>query len=324
MAFIPIDPYGADVLARDPYGRNIFDHDPHRDGPGARRPRSQAVHVEIGMVLEDVGSGWVGAVTRVEKSGGVHLVELEDRRGKRRSFPLGGGFWLEGQPIIALAPLPRTSPGPARADGAAAEAGFRAGLTTPGGRRVTNSGSIAAPRSAPRVAKASRIWVEGKHDAELVQHVWGDDLAEAGIVVQLLDGADNLEEVLEEFGPTDTARAGILLDHMVAGSKETRIAHAVQERWGESVLVLGHPFVDIWQAVKPGRVGLEAWPQIPRGTDIKHGTLEYLGWPHATRADIAAGWRRILSTVRNYRDLEPALLGRVEELIDFVTVPWAH
>ena len=314
MAFTPIDPYGVDVLARDP----------HRDAPGAPNPRSRQVHVEIGMVLEDVGSGWVGAVTRVEKSGGVHLVELEDRRGKRRSFPLGGGFWLEGQPIIALAPLPRTSPGPSRADGAAAEAGFRAGLTTPGGRRVTNSGSIAAPRSAPRVAKASRIWVEGKHDAELVQHVWGDDLAEAGIVVQLLDGADNLEEVLEEFGPTDTARAGILLDHMVAGSKETRIARAVQERWGESVLVLGHPFVDIWQAVKPGRVGLEAWPQIPRGTDIKHGTLEYLGWPHATRADIAAGWRRILSTVRNYRDLEPALLGRVEELIDFVTVPWAH
>ena len=314
MAFTPIDPYGADVLARDP----------HRDPPGAPNPRSRQVHVEIGMVLEDVGSGWVGAVTRVEKSGGVHLVELEDRRGKRRSFPLGGGFWLEGQPIIALAPLPRTSPGPSRADGAAAEAGFRAGLTTPGGRRVTNSGSIAAPRSAPRVAKASRIWVEGKHDAELVQHVWGDDLAEAGIVVQLLDGADNLEEVLEEFGPTDTARAGILLDHMVAGSKETRIARAVQERWGESVLVLGHPFVDIWQAVKPGRVGLAAWPQIPRGTDIKHGTLEYLGWPHATRADIAAGWRRILSTVRNYRDLEPALLGRVEELIDFVTVPWAH
>ena len=314
MAFTPIDPYGAGVLARDP----------HRDAPGAPNPRSRQVHVEIGMVLEDVGSGWVGAVTRVEKSGGVHLVELEDRRGKRRSFPLGGGFWLEGQPIIALAPLPRTSPGPSRADGAAAEAGFRAGLTTPGGRRVTNSGSIAAPRSVPRVAKASRIWVEGKHDAELVQHVWGDDLAEAGIVVQLLDGADNLEEVLEEFGPTGTARAGILLDHMVAGSKETRIARAVQERWGESVLVLGHPFVDIWQAVKPGRVGLEAWPQIPRGTDIKHGTLEYLGWPHATRADIAAGWRRILSTVRNYRDLEPALLGRVEELIDFVTVPWAR
>lgn len=98
----------------DPYGRNIFAHDPHRDGPGARRPRSQAVHVEIGMVLEDVASGWVGAVTRVEKSGGVHLVELEDRRGVRRSFPLGPGFWLEGRPIEALPPRPapaQSSPG---------------------------------------------------------------------------------------------------------------------------------------------------------------------------------------------------------------------
>ena len=262
------------------------------------------------MVLEDRETGFVGAAVAVEKSGGRHIVVLEDRRGVRRGFPLGGGFWLEGRPVIVDPPRPRT-----RAP---------RGPISAGGRKLTASGSYAVEGEQARVARASRIWVEGKHDAELVQHVWGDDLAEAGIVVQLLDGADNLEEVLEEFGPTGTARAGILLDHMVAGSKETRIARAVQERWGESVLVLGHPFVDIWQAVKPGRVGLEAWPQIPRGTDIKHGTLEYLGWPHATRADIAAGWRRILSTVRNYRDLEPALLGRVEELIDFVTVPWAH
>jgi len=89
-------------------------------------------------------------------------------------------------------------------------------------------------------------------------------------------------------------------------------------------LGLGPPFVDIWQAVKPARVGLERWPDVPRGTDIKHGTLEALGWPHADQRDIAMGWKRILSTVRTYRDLEPALLGRVEELIDFVTVPWAQ
>ena len=47
--------------------------------------------------------------------------------------------------------------------------------------------------------------------------------------------------------------------------------------------------------------------------------LGALGWPHATQADVAAGWRRILGTVRSWTDLEPALLGRVEELIDFVT-----
>ncbi|MBF0966944.1 MAG: DUF3097 family protein, partial [Actinomyces bouchesdurhonensis] len=167
-------------------------------------------------------------------------------------------------------------------------------------------------------------WVEGRHDAELVQHVWGEDLAAAGIAVQLLEGVDNLEDVLEVFGPTDTARAGVLVDHMVPGSKESRIADAVSKRWPGSVLVVGHPFVDIWQAVKPERVGLAAWPDIPRGTDIKHGTLGVLGWPNADQRDIAMGWKRILGTVRTYRDLEPALLGRVEELIDFVTVPWAQ
>jgi hypothetical protein len=271
-----------------------------------------AVHVEIGMVLEDVSSGWVGAVTRVEKSGGVHLVELEDRRGVRRSFPLGPGFWLEGRPIEALPPRPKA---------AKASSTVQVSAT---GRRITNSGSFAPTSSGPKVAKRSRIWVEGRHDAELVQHVWGEDLAEAGIAVQLLEGVDNLEAVLEVFGPTDTARAGILVDHMVPGSKESRIAEAASRRWPGAVLVLGHPFVDIWQAVKPARVGLECWPDVPRGIDIKHGTLDVLGWPHADQRDIAMGWKRILSTVRTYRDLEPALLGRVEELIDFVTVPWAQ
>jgi len=299
------------VNTADPYGRNIFAHNPHRDGPGARRPRSVAVHVEIGMVLEDVASGWVGAVTRVEKSGGVHLVELEDRRGVRRSFPLGPGFWLEGRPVEALPPKPRSTQPPPGAQVSAS------------GRRITNSGSFAPTSSGPTVAKRSRIWVEGRHDAELVQHVWGEDLAEAGIVVQLLEGVDNLAEVLEVFGPTDTARAGVLVDHMVPGSKESRIAQEVTKRWPGAILVVGHPFVDIWQAVKAERVGLREWPDVPRGVDIKRGTLEALGWPHADQRDIAAGWRRILSTVRTYRDLEPALLGRVEELIDFVTVPWA-
>ena len=217
------------------------------------------------MVLEDVGSGWVGAVTRVEKSGGVYLVELEDRRGVRRSFPLGPGFWLDGRPIEALPPKPKpaqASPGVQR---------------SASGRRITNSGSFAPASSAPTVAKRSRIWVEGRHDAELVQHVWGEDLAAAGIAVQLLEGVDNLEDVLEVFGPTDTARAGVLVDHMVPGSKESRIAEAVSARWPGAVLVLGHPFVDIWQAVKPERVGLRAWPDVPRGIDIKHGTLDALG-----------------------------------------------
>ena len=111
-----------------------------------------------------------------------------------------------------------------------------------------------------------------------MQHVWGEDLAEAGIAVQLLEGVDNLEAILEVFGPTDTARAGILVDHMVPGSKESRIAEAVSARWPGAVLVLGHPFVDIWQAVKPARVGLERWPDVPRGSTLSMGPLEALGW----------------------------------------------
>ena len=293
----------------DPYGTDIFSFDPHRDGPGARRPRSREVRVDVGMVLEDVETGFVGAVVRTEKSGGMRIIELEDRAGRRRAFPVGGGFWLDGQPIIALPPLPAQS-GPA---GSA--------LASPGGRALTNSGSIAPSTRQAHVARASRIWVEGRHDADLVEHVWGDDLAEAGVAVQLLEGVDNLADILEIVGPTDLERAGVLVDHLVKGSKESRIAADVQARWPGAVLVVGHPFVDVWQAVKPMRVGLPQWPDVPRGTDIKVGTLAALGWPHRTQEDIARGWRRILAEVRDYRDVEPALLGRIEQLIDFVTEP---
>ena len=53
----------------------------------------------------------------------------------------------------------------------------------------------------------------------------------------------------------------------------------------------------------------------------KHGACAALGLPHTDQADIAGAWRRILSRVRDWNDLEPALIGRVEELIDFVTQP---
>lgn len=300
-------------FAQDPYGNDILARDPHTRRRGTS-PTSRPVHAEIGMVLEDVTTGWVGAITRVEKSAGMHVVELEDRNGRRRSFPLGPGFWLDGEPIDLRAPRARSDPMTTSPSG-------RTPMTTAGGRRVTNSGSIAAPRQHARVARASRLWVEGKHDAELVQHVWGDDLADAGVVVQLLDGADNLADILDDFKPSDSTRAGVLLDHLVPGSKESRIAQELRVTWGRGLLIVGHPYVDIWQAVKPERFGFPRWPDIPRHIDIKQGTLAHLGWPHANAADVAAGWRKILARVHSYKDLEPALLGRVEELIDFVTEP---
>jgi hypothetical protein len=247
------------------------------------------------LVLEHAATGFVGAVVRIEAAS----VELEDRHGKVRAFPLGGGFLVDGR-RVTLGPPVRAAAAPTR----------------------TASGSFRVADAAARVALPSRIYVEGRHDAELVERVWGDDLRVEGVVVEYLEGVDDLAGLVAEFGPGRSRRLGVLVDHLVPGSKESRIAEAVARGpHGAHVLVVGHPFVDVWQAVKPARLGLKAWPVIPRGTEWKHGICEALGWPHDSQADIARAWKRILSRVDSYADLEPVLLGRVEQLIDFVTEP---
>ena len=167
----------------------------------------------------------------------------------------------------------------------------------------------------PRVARAGRIYVEGVHDAELVEHVWGHDLRVEGVVVEPLHGIDDLVDVVGRFGPAPHRRLGVLVDHLVPGTKEHRLAHAVTS---PHVLVTGHPFVDVWQAVRPSRVGRSAWPNVPRGTPWKQGICAALGLE-----DERVAWERILGSVRSYADLEPAMLRAVEQLIDFVTAPGA-
>jgi hypothetical protein len=81
------------------------------------------------------------------------------------------------------------------------------------------------------------------------------------------------------------------------------------------VLVTGTPFVDVWAAVRPSVVGIPAWPEVPRGVPWKSGVHEALGVDDPT----GAFWRSLLGRVSTYRDLEPALVGAVEQLIDFVT-----
>jgi hypothetical protein len=132
--------------------------------------------------------------------------------------------------------------------------------------------------------------------------------------VEYLEGIDHLPGIVAEFSPGPGRRLGVLADHLVPGSKESRIAAAVTSA---HVLVTGHPFVDIWQAVKPSAVGIAGWPQVPRGVPWKEGVVRALGWPQ----DTAAAWRRIRRAARSFADLEPALLGSVEHLIDFVTDP---
>ena len=170
---------------------------------------------------------------------------------------------------------------------------------------------MAVAGAAARVARAGRLWVEGVHDAELVEKVWGDDLRIEGVVVERLDGIDHLARAVTDFRPGPARRLGVLVDHLVAGSKESRLADAVRH---PDVLVTGTPFVDVWQAVRPSVLGIGAWPRIPRDVEWKVGVCAELGL-----GDPPAAWRRILASVSTYADLEPALVGSVERLIDFVT-----
>lgn len=263
------------------------------------RPASpRRVELKRGMVLEDL-NGWVGEVVRAERIGGEIFFGLEDAHGRVKNFPLGIGYFLEGEPVEIVAPTPRKT----------------------SGRKISRSGSVAVENAPARVARASRIWVEGLHDAELVEKVWGHDLRVEGIVVEPLHGVDDLATAVKEFSPGPERRLGILVDHLLKGTKEERVvaeALAVPGTAG-NIKIVGHPFIDIWQAVKPQVLGIPAWPQVPRGEDWKKGILRRLGQPHQNQEDVANAWKRILSRVDSYSDLDPTLLGPVESLIDFLT-----
>jgi hypothetical protein len=274
------DRYGSDILARNTHA--------------SKRVCSVEMSADVGLVVEDVQTGYVGAVVRVEYG----RVELEDFDGHRRPFPIGPGYLVDGKPVILVAPRRSAPVTPAR----------------------SASGSVAVAGARARVALASRIYVEGRHDAELVEQVWGHDLRLEGVVVEYLGGIDDLADIVAEFAPDSGRRLGVLVDHLVPGSKEARIADAVRRGpGGAHTLVVGHPYVDVWQAIKPARVGLSTWPVVPRNVEWKHGICAALALPHRDQADIARAWQRIRSTVRDWNDLEPELIGRVEELIDFVT-----
>jgi hypothetical protein len=262
-------------------------------GSRAERARRRPVmEAALGLVLEDRGSGIVGALVEFNPP----KLVLRDRHGKDHTVRYADGSVRaaidgKGVPVTLRAPSPR------------AEA--------PG---LTASGSIDLGAVPARVARASRIWVEGIHDAELVEKVWGHDLRIEGVVVEQLEGADDLADRVRGFRPGDNRRLGILLDHLVEGSKESRIAAEVNDR---NVLITGHPYVDVWQAVKPAVLGIERWPEIPKGQPWKEGVIAALG------VTVSPGefWKHLLGKVKSWKDLEPQMLGAVEELIDFVAPP---
>ena len=154
--------YGSDVLAA---------------GPRRRRPPVPQLEAARGLVVEDAEGRFCGAVVSCDKA----AVTLEDRHGRQRVFPLApAAFLFEGKPVTLVRPVPVARP--------------------PAATR-TASGSVAAPSSRARVARASRIYVEGRHDAELVEKIWGDDLRDVGVVVEYLEGVDHLPQIMAEFRP---------------------------------------------------------------------------------------------------------------------------
>jgi len=261
-----------------------------------RRRQVPEVAAEPGLVVETADGGFCGAVVGVDKAVVAgekrDTVTLEDRFGKHRVFPLlPASFLLDGQVVTLVRPAVAPAPKSARAR--------------------TASGSYAVAGAPARVARGSRIWVEGVHDAALLERIWGDDLRVEGVVVEPLDGIDDLVARVQEFAPAPQRRIGVLVDHLVPGSKESRIAAQVRS---PHVLINGHPYVDVWQAVKPTALGIARWPDVPRTVNWKDGICAALGV-----SDPREMWRRVLASVDSFADVEVPLLRAVEELIDFVT-----
>ncbi|MEV5832474.1 DUF3097 domain-containing protein [Nocardia sp. NPDC052112] len=274
------------MSGRDMYGGDIF------SGHSRAKKRTvPTVTAERDLVVEDAATGFCGAVVGFDRSYDGEFVKLEDARGAVRLFALReAAFLIDGEPVTLVRP-----------EAAAPEKQTRSA-----------SGSTRVAGLRAQVAKTSRIWVEGVHDAALVERVWGHDLRVEGVVVEHLEGLDNLAERLTEFAPGPGRRVGVLVDHLVTGSKESQLTTGL----GKYVLVTGHPYIDVWQAVRPAAVGIAAWPEVPRGEDWKTGICRRLGWGTPQQ-----GWRRVYNAVESFRDLESPLIGAVERLIDFVTEP---
>jgi hypothetical protein len=276
------------------------------DPPAA--PRSYpTVAVPPGTLVLHRPSRFAGPLVRAD----ADRVLLRTPAGKVRAYTnRPGDFALDGT-AIRVAPTTGGVAAGGLGNGAPpAEIDLRGGKVV---ARRTASGSRAVVGAAARTARASRILVEGVHDAELVERVWGDDLRLEGVVVERLDGLDHLADAIAEFAPGPGRRLGVLVDHLVPGSKEDRIAASVRH---PAVLVRGTPYIDVWQAIRPAAVGIPAWPDVPRGVPWKDGVCAALGV-----GDARAFWRRVLAAVGDWRDLEQPLVRAVEELVDFVTAP---
>jgi hypothetical protein len=269
------------------------------DGPERLAAHFPACEATAGLPIAHRSSGFTGRLVGLD---GDEVIVAGQTGLQKRFKNAPGSFSVGGQAVRLVPPPP--PPGDDRL------AGGRVSAT-----RRTASGSRAVVGARAQVAQPSRILVEGVHDAELVEKVWGDDLRVEGVVVERLDGIDHLADIVAGFAPGPGRRLGVLVDHLVTGSKEARLAAEVRH---PHVLVTGTPYVDVWAAIRPVAVCIAAWPEVPRGIPWKEGVCSALGV-----AEPGLFWRKLLSSVTTWKDLETPFVRAVEQLIDFVTDPGA-
>ncbi|MGL4306038.1 MAG: DUF3097 family protein, partial [Mycobacteriaceae bacterium] len=167
-----------------------------------RRNKVPLVAIEKDLVVEDADSGFCGAIIGYEKTYDGDFVRLEDAQLRTRLFAMREAAFLIDGVVVTLV----------RARSNAVEEKPSIARSASGSTKVSDLRA--------RVARASRIWVEGIHDAALVERVWGHDLRVEGVVVEHLEGLDNLADRLADFSPGPGRRVGVLVDHLIAGSKE--------------------------------------------------------------------------------------------------------
>ena len=232
--------------------------------PATGRPRAAAaardVEAETGLVVEDVETGWCGAVVRTEKAGGVHVVHLEDRRGRTGASRSGPGFLLDGAPVVLTPPT------------AAGRAALQAARAT---ASRTASGSRAVDRPPGPRRAGSRIWSRASTTPSWSRRSGATTCGSRAWSSRCWTASTTWPPRSATSRPGPGRRLGVLVDHLVPGTKEPGWWPRPRSlgRCAAHVLVVGHPYVDVWQSVRPERLGLDAWPVIPRGRPWKHGVL---------------------------------------------------
>lgn len=259
-------------------------------GPFAPQPKRAIPEVEgtIGLMVEVASANFAGTLTAITQ----REVTLVDRRGRERHFPRTEGAFIVNERRVSLLAPPVVTVSTQRP-------------------KTTASGSLAVAHRA-KTARPSRIYVEGVHDAALIEQVWGDDLRAAAIVVEPLHGIDDLATHVQAFGATPKRRLAVLLDHLTLGTKESRLKATIND---PNVLIVGHDFVDIFAAVKPERLGVPHWPDVPRNEDYKQGLATRLGYANATEL-----FHALTRVVRTWTDFDQSLIKSVEAALDFVTL----